>query len=74
MKRGPVARTLLSIFFVALLVTPVVIRRVSAGRASARVKLDANAALLRHGFYFQEMSRAAGIDFVHQAPTARSKA
>ncbi|MFY9935533.1 MAG: CRTAC1 family protein [Silvibacterium sp.] len=68
MKRGTVARTLLSIFFVALLVTPVVIRRVSAGRASARVKLDANAALLRHGFYFQEMSRAAGIDFVHQAP------
>jgi len=59
MKRGPVARTLLSIFFVALLVTPVVIRRVSAGRASARVKLDANAALLRHGFYFQEVSRAA---------------
>src|SRR5271170_6123619 len=68
MKRGPVARILLSIFFVALLVTPVVIRRVSAGRASARVKLDANAALLRHGFYFQEMSRTAGIDFVHQAP------
>ena len=73
MKRGTVARTLLSIFFVALLVTPVVIRRVSAGRASARVKLDANAALLRHGFYFQEMSRAAGIDFVHQAPTLDPK-
>ncbi len=73
MKRGPVARTLLSIFFVALLVTPVVIRRVSAGRASARVKLDANAALLRHGFYFQEVSRAAGIDFVHQAPTLDPK-
>src|SRR5271166_1849563 len=69
MKRGPVARILLSIFFVALLLTPIVIRRVSAGRASARVRLDANAALLRHGFYLQEVSRAAGIDFIHHAPT-----
>jgi len=73
MKRGPVARILLSIFFVALLLTPIVIRRVSAGRASARVKLDANAALLRHGFYLQEVSRAAGITFIHQAPTLDPK-
>ena len=49
------------------------IRRVSAARASARVNLDANAALARHGFYFQEVSRAAGIDFVHQAPTLDPK-
>ena len=73
MKRGPVARILLTIFFAALLVTPIVIRRVSASRASARVRLDANAALLRHGFYLQEVSRAAGIDFVHQAPTLDPK-
>src|SRR5271168_3721580 len=73
MKRGPVGRILLSIFFVALLLTPFVIRRVSAGRASARVKLDANAALVRHGFYLQEVSHAAGINFVHQAPTLDPK-
>ncbi len=73
MKRGPVARILLSIFFVALLATPMVVRRVSAARASARVRLDANAALARHGFYLQEVSRAAGIDFVHQAPTLDPK-
>ena len=73
MKRGPVARILLSIFFVALLATPMVVRRVSAARASARVRLDANAALTRHGFYLQEVSRAAGIDFVHQAPTLDPK-
>jgi len=73
MKRGPVGRILLSIFFIALLLTPIVIRRVSAGRAAARVKLDANAALVRHGFYLQEVSRAAGIDFVHQAPILDSK-
>src|SRR5277367_6170062 len=73
MKRGPVARILLSIFFVALLATPMVIRHVSAARASTRIKLDANAALARHGFYLQEVSRTSGIDFVHQAPTLDPK-
>src|SRR5271157_5072319 len=73
MKRGPVARILLSIFFVALLATPIVVRRVSAGRASTRIKLDANAALARHGFYLQDVSRTAGINFVHQAPTLDAK-
>jgi hypothetical protein len=73
MKRGPVARILLSIFFVALLATPIVVRRVSAGRASTKIKLDANAALARHGFYLQDVSRAAGINFVHQAPTLDAK-
>ncbi|MGA9244096.1 MAG: CRTAC1 family protein [Silvibacterium sp.] len=73
MKRGPVARIFLSIFFVALLATPIVVRRVSAGRASTKIKLDANAALARHGFYLQDVSRAAGINFVHQAPTLDAK-
>jgi enediyne biosynthesis protein E4 len=73
MKRGPVARILLAIFFVALLATPMAIRRVSAARASARIRLDANSALARHGFYLTEVSRASGIDFVHQAPTLDPK-
>jgi hypothetical protein len=73
MKRGPVARILVSIFFVALLATPIVVRRVSAGRASTKIKLDANAALARHSFYLQDVSRAAGVNFVHQAPTLDAK-
>ncbi len=73
MKRGPVARILLSIFFVALLATPIVVRRVSAGRASTKIKLDANAALARHSFYLQDVSRAAGVNFAHQAPTLDAK-
>ena len=73
MKRGPVARITLGVFFIALLATPMAIRRVSAARASARIKLDVNAALARHGFYLQEVSRAAGIDFVHHAPTLDPK-
>jgi len=73
MKRGPVARILLGIFFIGLLATPMFIRRVSAARASARIRLDANAALARHGFCLQEVSHAAGINFVHQAPTLDPK-
>ena len=73
MKRGPIARILLTIFFVGLLAVPLAIRRVDAARASARVRLNANAALARHGFYLTEISRTAGIDFVHQAPTLDSK-
>ena len=73
MKRGPIARIVLIIFFVGLLVTPIVIRRVSARRASAAATLDTNAALARHGFYLQEVSKAAGINFVHQAPTLDPK-
>jgi len=73
MKRGPIARILLTIFFVGLLATPMAIRKVDAARAEARIRLNADAALARHGFYLTEVSRSAGIDFVHQAPTLDSK-
>ncbi|HTD56226.1 MAG TPA: CRTAC1 family protein [Silvibacterium sp.] len=73
MKRGPVARILLTIFFIGLLATPMAIRRVDAARVSARIRLNADAALARHGFYLTEVSHAAGIDFVHQAPTLDPK-
>jgi len=74
MKRVPVARIVLSIFFVGLLLTPVVVKKVSsARRSSLKTTLDTNAALVRHGFYLQEVSRAAGIDFVHQGPTLDPK-
>jgi hypothetical protein len=73
MKRGSVPRILITIFFVGLLATPIAIRRVDAARVSARIKLNANAALARHGFYLTEDSRAAGVSFVHQAPTLDPK-
>lgn len=73
MNRGPETRLLLGVFFVALLMTPFAIRRVSSQRQSARMRLDENTALARHGFYLREVSHAAGIDFVHQAPTLDPK-
>src|SRR5271155_4058118 len=70
MKRVPIARIVLSVFFAALLLTPIVVKRLSSERkASAATTLDIASAVARHGFYLQEVSHAAGIDFVHQAPT-----
>ncbi len=74
MKRATALRLALSIFFVGLLMTPLTIRRLSAlhHRASTAA-LGKEAALARHGFYLQEISQAAGIDFVHQAPALDAK-
>src|SRR5271170_2175212 len=70
MKRVPIARIVLSVFFAGLLLTPIVVKRLSSERkASAATTLDIASAVARHGFYLQEVSHAAGIDFVHQAPT-----
>jgi len=68
MKRGPLARSILALFFVGLLLTPLIIRRVSSRRQSARVRLNEKLSLERHGFYLQEVSHAAGVNFIHQGP------
>ena len=74
MKRATVVRLVLGIFFVGLLLTPLAIRRMGARRHRGETTtLDAKAAIARHGFYLQEVSKAAGIDFVHQAPTLDAK-
>jgi hypothetical protein len=68
MTGNRIARVLLALFFIALLATPFVIRRISAGREADKSKADATTALARHGFYLQEVSHAAGINFVHRSP------
>ena len=73
MKRGIMARVVLGVFFMGLLATPFMIRRISSRRQSAKIKLDASEALSRHGFYLQEVSRAAGVNFIHHAPTLDPK-
>jgi hypothetical protein len=69
MKRIPIARILIAILFGGLLLTPIVIKRVSLARKASATTLDESAALARHGFYLKEVSHEAGIDFVHQGPT-----
>jgi len=62
------ARAILVLFFIGLLATPFVIKRMSARREADRSKFDAKTALARHGFYLEEVAQAAGINFVHQSP------
>ena len=73
MKANLGARILLAIFFVGMLATPLVIKRISARREEAQAKLDENQALARYGFHLQEVSQQAGVHFIHQAPTLDAK-
>jgi hypothetical protein len=71
---GPrIARVFLVLFFIGLLATPFVVKRMSAGREADRSKIDPKTALARHGFYLEEVSHAAGINFIHQSPKLDSK-
>jgi len=74
MKKALLARILVSLFFVGLLMTPAILRwRFSSRTASSNSRLDRQAALARHGFYLEDVTHDAGIDFVHQAPTLDPK-
>jgi len=73
MTGNRVARVILVVFFIGLLATPFVVKRMSVGREADRSKADAKTALARHGFYLEEVSHAAGIDFVHHAPKLDAK-
>jgi hypothetical protein len=59
----------LGTFFVALLAVPVVVKQVSERRASLDIAPQRGTVMARYGFYFQEVARAAGMDFTHQAPS-----
>src|SRR5258708_3558060 len=74
MKRKAVLQTILTVIFVCLIATPLVLKRISAKRSAAsKAELDTKESLARHGFHLQEVSHAAGIDFVHQAPVLDQK-
>jgi len=73
MTGGRIAKILLGIFFLGLLATPLFIKRISSWHEADRSTADSATALARHGFYLQEVSHAAGINFVHQAPALDPK-
>ncbi|HEY1648441.1 MAG TPA: CRTAC1 family protein [Terracidiphilus sp.] len=73
MKQLPVARILVSIFFAALLAVPLAVRHFSAASGASGRHADLQASLARYGFALQEVSHAAGIDFVHQPPSLDPK-
>jgi enediyne biosynthesis protein E4 len=69
MTANHVAKIVLGLFFVLLLATPLAIKRMSARQVAESTPDAKAAALSRQGFYLEEVARAAGIDFVHRAPT-----
>ena len=66
-------RIAVTLFFIALLATPFVLRRMNASSTESSGGGDPSTALTRFGFRLEEVSRAAGIDFRHQAPNLDSK-
>src|SRR5262249_39597302 len=65
-------KILLSLLFAGLLATPLVLKRTPTLRANPEPDTK-SAALSRYGFFMEEVSHAAGIDFVHHAPTLDRK-
>ena len=73
MKAGAPAKILLAVVFLALIAVPVVLKRLNSRRAVGNAALEANQALTRYGLHFEEVAKASGINFVHQAPTLDHK-
>jgi len=63
-----IPRILLFIFFIGLLATPFVIRRLSAHKEAATAGANPSTALSRYGLSFQETAKASGVNFTHAAP------
>ena len=66
MSKSLIPRALLAVFFAALIAAPFAVRRWGGGGDAAPAEREA--ALKRHGLYFEEVSRQAGVNFTHTAP------
>jgi hypothetical protein len=66
------ARVVLTVVFALLLLTPFLIRRFNAAQPRAAADVQSST-LGEYGFRLTESSKAAGIDYVHQAPTLDPK-
>ena len=73
MSGGKLARIVLAVVFVGLVSVPLVMKRLAARRAQANAVVGEKAALNRHGFHLEEVSKTAGVNFTHQAPTLDHK-
>ena len=65
-------RVLLSLLFAGLLTAPVFLRRTALRQVGSGSDLKSDA-LRRYGFFLEEVSRTAGVDFTHHAPTLDPK-
>ena len=69
MSGRKLARVILVVVFISLIAVPVVMKRLAARRAQANATIGETAVMNRYGFRLQEVAKASGINFTHQAPT-----
>jgi hypothetical protein len=73
MQKRFIPKIILIIVFVALLATPLLIKRWHASDSAGKGEADATAAkesaLKRYGFYLEQLDKSKGVDFTHTAPT-----
>jgi hypothetical protein len=69
--KSNVPRFATSLFFLGLLAAAFVLSRAKGGAEA--VSRDTTGALARYGFRLEEVSRAAGLEFTHRAPTLDPK-
>lgn len=62
-----------TLFFIGLIATPLMIQRLGARNNTAAGATSSAEAISRYGFALQEVSQDAGVEFVHQAPTLDAK-
>ena len=67
------ARPIVGIVFVLLLATPAIIRRYGGPEPVAADTGTTGGGLAHYGFRLTEVSKSAGLDFVHEGPTLDSK-
>src|SRR5689334_10671896 len=70
-KRIP--KILLTIVFIALLGTPLLLKKYSERNRATKSGTDPSAAIGRYGFRLEEVAKASGINFTHQAPKLDAK-
>jgi enediyne biosynthesis protein E4 len=66
--RQRVVRIFVAILFGALLLVPIVYKRLAERRAAEFASANQVAALAQYGFSFRESAKASGINFKHSAP------
>ncbi|HEV8429149.1 MAG TPA: CRTAC1 family protein [Pyrinomonadaceae bacterium] len=69
MSGRKLAKIVLALIFIGLISVPLVMKRLAARRAQANATVGERAALNRYGFHLEEVAKASGVKFTHQAPT-----
>ena len=68
MKQNSIAKIGVIIFFLGLLATPAAIEKYEEWQRRGELEADRQQSLRRYGFFMEEISAGAGINFKHHAP------